>query len=367
MNMTPRERIMAVLNSEEPDKIPVFTYYLTSPLVPGGWYQRLTKRGLGTMAVATLYFSESPSPTMMIENCPYLLDVKYKQIHYIENGIKKCRHTLETPVGHITSVMAADPLSIQIWDWHTEEYFVKQPSDWRVVNYISNGALDKLAPTYEAMERKQDELGDSGIIVLILEKTPWQNAWVHWAGLERAAIDFHEQPEEVQEFIETEKRVHTRIAELAAESPAKFIDFNENMTDMISPKYFREYCLPIYEIYSKQLAGTGKVLGAHMDGRVGHLKKEIAETPLKVIESFTVPPAGDISLTETKSIWPDKMIFMNCAPHLHWAEPKEVRKFYETLADEWGSKKGIILELSEDLPLETVEAHLSAAMDAFGY
>ena len=58
---------------------------------------------------------------------------------------------------------------------------------------------------------------------------------------------------------------------------------------------------------------------------------------------------------------------MNFAPHLHWAEPEEVRKGYEALADEWGSKKGIILELSEDVPPKTIEAHISAAMDAFGY
>jgi uroporphyrinogen-III decarboxylase len=284
--MTPRERIMAVLNGEEPDKIPVSTYY--PPPIPGGWYQRLTKRGLGAMTGAGFY---TPGVSMMDIN-PYLPDVKYIQIHYMESGIKKYRHTLETPVGHITGVMASNPLPIPILIWHIEEYFVKQPSDWRVVNYIFSSVLDKLAPTYEAMERKQDELGDSGIVMCFIERTPWQRAWLEWAGPERAAIDFHEQPEEVQEFIEIQKHLHTRIAEFAAESPAKFIDIGENMTDMTSPKYFREYSLPIYEIYSNQLEGTGKVLGAHMDGRFGKLKKDIAESPLKVIESFTVDVFG---------------------------------------------------------------------------
>ena len=32
-----------------------------------------------------------------------------------------------------------------------------------------------------------------------------------------------------------------------------------------------------------------------------------------------------------------------------------------------GSKKGLLLELTEQLPLETAEAHMSAALDAFGY
>ena len=365
MSMTPRERMMAVLNGEEPDKIPVVTYLMAQVSdigAGGGWYRRLSERGLGTMAFASFYTPHSETSIN-----PYLPDVKYIQIHYLENGLKKFRHTFETPVGHITGVKAYSPLPISNLIWQTEEFFVKEPSDWRVVNYISNGVLDKLAPAYEAVERKQDELGDSGILLCWVDRTPWQKAWVIWASLERAIIDFHEQPEEVQEFIEIQKRLHTRIAELAAECPARFINFNENMTNMISPKYFREYCLPIYEIYSKQLEGTDKVLSAHMDGRLGSIKKEIAEAPLKVIESLTVPPAGDISLTEVKKIWPDKIVFMNFAPHLHWAEPKEVRKGYEALAEEWGSKKGIILELSENLPPEKLEAHVSAAMDAFGY
>ena len=104
-----------------------------------------------------------------------------------------------------------------------------------------------------------------------------------------------------------------------------------------------------------------------MDGRLGNLRKEIAETPIDAVESFSVPPTGDLTLAEARSIWPGKMIFVNTASHLAWAEPEEVRRFYEALAEEWGSKKGLLLELSEQLPLETVEAHMSAALDAFGY
>ena len=104
-----------------------------------------------------------------------------------------------------------------------------------------------------------------------------------------------------------------------------------------------------------------------MDGRLGNLRKEIAETPLDVLESFSVPPTGDVSLAEVRKIWPDKTVFMNTASHLAWAEPEEVRTFYEALAQEWGSKNGLLLELSEELPPETVGAHMSAAMDAFGY
>ena len=64
---------------------------------------------------------------------------------------------------------------------------------------------------------------------------------------------------------------------------------------------------------------------------------------------------------------PDKILFVNTPPHLAWAEPEEIRKGYEALTEEWGSKKGLLFEHSEEMPLEKVEPHLSAAMDVLGY
>jgi uroporphyrinogen-III decarboxylase len=263
--------------------------------------------------------------------------------------------------------MMTNPMAHVAYVDTPEEYMIKQPSDWRVINYVLRGIIAKLSPSYEVVQQAEDVLGNSGVTVGLIGKTAWQRAWTDLAGPERAVIDFHEQPEEVQEYIELNRRWHARLAEIAAECPAKCIIIGENISDMISPKYWRKYCLPIYEMYRKQLEGTGKTLGVHMDGRLGHLKKEIAETPINLIDSLTVPPTGDVSLAEAKRIWPDKTIFVNTAPHLAWAKPEEVRKGYEALASEWGSKKGLLLELIEELPLETVEAHMSAAMDAFGY
>ena len=369
MGMTPRERILAVFNGEEPDKTPVCVPEDVLRYHPGDWSQRLQERGMGLIrgtAISQPNMRSSFSGGLI----PRLTDVRYTRTDYFEKGVRKYRQTWETPVGSITGVMMTNPGDYAAYGYSPtpEEYVIKQPSDWRVVNYFLKDILDNLVPTYEGFERAEEEIGDRGVTVPWIYKTAWQRAWIQLAGPERALIDFHEQPDEVQEYIDLSNRWHTRTAEFAAGCPAKFVNIEENMTDvMTSPKYYREYCLPIYEIFSKQLAGTGKILGAHMDGRLGNLKKEIAESPLNVIESFSVPPTGDVSLSEVKKIWPDKMVFMNTASHLAWAKPEEVRTFYEALAEEWGTKKCLLLELIEQLPPETVESHLSAAMDAFGY
>ena len=348
MSMTPKERILSVLNGEEPDRIPVCVHAQMLTQYPGGWYRRLKERGLGLIRPAGFY-----RPVWVLTASrpnPHLPDVKYTRTDYAEKGVWKCRLIYDTPAGSITGVWMANPAAHLTTIETPEEYFIKQPSDWRVVNYIIKGIVDGLAPSYRSFTRAEEEIGDDGIAIIFLGYTAWQRAWIELAGPERAVIDFHMKLDGVQEFIDLHKRWHTRLAEFAADSPAKFVDIGENISDMTSPNYYREFCKPIYEIYSKNFEGTGKVLGVHMDGRLGSIKKDIGETPINVVESFSVPPTGDISLTEVKNIWPDKKIFMNTASHMAWAEPAEVREFYEFLADEWGSKKGLILELVEQLP-----------------
>jgi len=363
MGMTPREGILAVLGGEEPDRTPVCVYEALLPQHPGDWCQRLQKRGMGIIRSGRLFRPVWSS----FGGDPRLPEVSYTRTEYVEKGVRKYRQTWETPAGSLTGVMMANPTAVAVLLPTPEEYVVKQPSDWRVVNYITRQILDNLVPAHESFERADREIGDAGVTFVSVGSTPWQRAWIELAGPERTVIDFHEQPAEVQEYIDLSMRFHTRLAGLVIEHPCRFVNVSENMSDMTSPRYFRDYCAPIYGMYGKQLEGTGKVLGAHMDGRLGSLRSAIAETPLNVLESFSVPPTGDISLAEVKDIWPGKMVFMNTASHLAWAEPEDVRAFYEALAAEWGSKKGLLLELSEELPPETVGQHMSAAMDAFGY
>lgn len=359
--MNARERMMVVLGGEEPDKIPLMALDNLRVGSQGGWLRRLVKRGLGVVRFIPTY-----KPMYRYHNF-YLEDVQYSQTHYIEKGVQKYRQTYETPVGTVTGVMVKNPGEVSVsWDLR-EEYFVKEPRDWHVINYLFRGILDQLAPSYEAFGRNEDELGDTGIVYGIVGKTPFQRAWVELAGLERTCFDFEDKHEGFQEFIEIQRQLHMRKAEITAESPAKFIDVTDNITDVISPKYYTEYCIPFYEFYSEALKGTDKVLGAHCDGRLRHLIKEIGESPLNVIESFTIPPLGDVSLTEAKLAWADKMLFVNCPPHVNWGSPEEVKDAYAAILEEWGGKKGLIIEHSEDIPLEKLEMNLSVALDVLGY
>jgi hypothetical protein len=357
--MDARERLLALFRGGEPDKVPVWAADQLQPGPQGGWVRRLTKRGLGIRKIAFPYTPVFLPPF----GIPIFDGLTYTKVHYIEAGVQKNRHIIETPVGTLSSV---DTWSSSGIASNTEEYFVKKTSDWQVVNYIFLRIIQDLAPNYSDIEREEDALGGDGLTVAFIDKTPIQRAWTELASIERAFIDYKENAEEFLQFLDTQRKLHERVAEIVAGSPAEVILINDNITNVISPSLYVEFCQPYYEIYAKALQGTGKTLAVHMDGSLAHLVDEISESPFDVLDSFTIPPVGNLSLEEARFRWRGKILTINCPPHLAWAEKKELRAGYAKIEEAWGSKGFAIVHV-EDLPLERVEAHLAAALDAYGY
>lgn len=357
--MTPRERAMAVLNGEEPDLTPIYGYTNMRIYSQGGWIRRCMERGMGKVAITAAYNSGYPFPTINV-------DIKLDRKIYIEDGVVKNLEVIETPVGTVSQILRWN--TVDYVSPNYEEHFVKKTSDWRVINYVYKAYLAALQPNYQYFNIVEDEVGESGFTYAWIEKTPFPRAWVELSTYQQVLVDFQMESPEVLEYVDIQYRIHEKIAQICAESPCKFLNFGEHITDVVSPSYYRKYCMPVYEIYRKALAGTDKVFSCHMDGKFGQLKKEIAETPFNAFESFTTPPNGDVSLTEARELWPNLIVMMNLPAHLAFSKPEEIRAGFESIKAELkGSKKGFMLVHSEEIPLDKLEPMLNIAMDVFGY
>ena len=324
--------------------------------------RRLSARGLCITHIVPPYKPTFFYPSMMN---PHLDDVVYSQTYYRENGVNKIRHTLETPVGSVYAVVGKNP-NDNLAAGSPQVPFVKEPSEWRVINYVFEGMLDQLRPNHAEIELDQEDLGETGVTIAVVDKTPFQRAWIELASLERAVIDFKEKPDGLGEFVDIQRRFHEKAAEITAECPTPYVLLIDNITNIISPRLYEEYCLPYYKIYTDAFKGTDKKLCVHFDGRFRHLKEGIRNSTFDVIDSFTVPPVGDVSILEAKEFFPDKLIFVNLPPHLAWAGADELREGYGKIVDEWGSKV-LTIEHVEDMPQNTLERHLSVALDVCGY
>jgi hypothetical protein len=188
--MDARQRHLAVLHGQEPDKVNVAAAAGLREGPHGGWMRRLSARGLCITHILPPY-----RPMFFYSGMinPHLDDVVYGQTHYREKGLDKIRHSLDTPVGSVYAIVAKNP-DDNVAEGSTEIPFIKEPSDWRVINYVFRGMLDQLKPNYEEIELDQEDLGGTGVTIAIVDRTPFQRAWIELASLERAAKANFRQP-----------------------------------------------------------------------------------------------------------------------------------------------------------------------------
>jgi len=360
--MNPKERHLAVLMGEEPDKVEITIAEGLRVGPSGGLLRRLSARGAGITHIIPPY---RPNFLYDFSINPELEDVIYSKSFYIEGGIRKCRHTFDTPVGSIWSVTGQHPQNY-VETSSPLIPFIKEPADWDILNYIFREMTNHLMPNYEEMELDQEDLGETGYTIAVLEKTPFQRAWIEVASLEKAVHGAMKETEQFVKFVEIQKEYHQKAAEITAGCPSLHVLLIDNITNVISPKLYQKYCQPFYKIYFDCFQGTNKKLAIHFDGLFHHLLKIMRESSFDIIDSVTVPPTGNVSLTEIKTFLPDKQISVNLPPHLAYSDPVEIRKGYNQIIEEWGSKT-LTIEHVEDLPPKVLESHLMAALDVCGY
>jgi hypothetical protein len=118
--------------------------------------------------------------------------------------------------------------------------------------------------------------------------------------------------------------------------------------------------MPCYERQRQRLVGTGKRLAVHMDGRLRSLLQPIGEAAFDILEAFTPAPMGDVSVREARAAWPHKALWLNFTSSMHLAASEAIEAHTRQLIEEAGSKRGLAIGITEDVPLEHVARSLGA-------
>lgn len=360
--LTPYERHLAVINQQEPDRVDVVFADGLREGPTNGVVRRLTQRGMGVTHIVPPY-----KPMFFFDHMinPFHEDIVYIKKHYCEHNVWMIQHIFETPLGTIDAIVGVNP-GVNVMTHANKTYFVKTDADWLVINFIFQKMIDRMVPNYDEILHDQADLGTAGTTIAVVDKSPFQRAWIEMAGIQKTAFDFRDKPDSFLEYLDIQEKFHKKAAEITAGCPAQHITMIDNITNTISPKYYREYCMPYYDLYTSALAGTGKKFAVHHDGLMKHIAKEIHDASFNILDSFTMPPVGNISLSDARQLFPEKVISVNLPPHLAFGSRQELLEGYEIILSESGNKQ-LIIEHVEDMPEETLENHLTAALDVCGY
>ncbi|MFA5264209.1 MAG: uroporphyrinogen decarboxylase family protein [Opitutaceae bacterium] len=285
--------------------------------------------------------------------------VEHRQVEitsreYFENGHKLTRRTIHTPVGEVWQTLEPDQAYASNW---IREHFIKGPEDYAVMEaYLRDGVYHD---NYGAIREAKRRIGDDGLVLVRVGKTPLQEMLYLMMGYEQFAVDFYENKELFDGLHATMVKRSQELYELAADAPVEILQLADNITvDAIGPERFQNYLMPEYAKLKVRLAGTGKLPAVHMDGRLHGLEDQIAGAACDIIEGLTPPPMGDVSIRNARLAWPGKALWINFTSSVHLEPPEQIEAHTRQLLSEAGSKRGFAIGVTEDAPPEALECSL---------
>jgi len=337
-----KERAMAVYRGEEPDRIPWLIY---EPLCPRGYMARILRnKGLGLKVSAPVWRTETPH-----------VKVETRTV-----GDIICE-TFHTPLGEVSMKRKIGLREGAGGSWIVE-HPIKSLSDFEIVEFIVEDTV--YTPDYEPLIKAEENLGGDGIVYVWAGRSPIQEMQVELMGYRMFAVSLYRYPKEFESLYRVlEKRADERYR-IISESPVEIVNGTDNInSEIVSPKLYEKYVMPFYEKQANLLHRKGKILEDHMDGKLKRLKNLISETALDVVEAFTPPPMGDLTLAEARAAWKDKVISLNFPESVFLEGLEAVEKQAIKILREAGRGDNLIITVTEDIPPKYRWAGLSTITD----
>ena len=358
--MTSKERMLRALRREVPDRVPASVhqwqdYHLKKYL--GGIDALAAFRRVGLDASITYcptIAPQSPDWRCAVQESRDADGHRVQHVRYI------------TPEGTLTTATVAHETT----GWVTE-YLVKRPEDVEL--------LDKYEPLprldHAALAREYDRLGDDGILRGFI----WGHhggCWQHAAalyGLENLILATHRDPAWVHHFLRLLQKKKLRF--IAESMPGAKYDLIETgggqgSSTCISPKLFKEFCLPYDREQHDALHAVGLRSVYHTCGGMMPILELIVENRCDASETLTPPDmGGDARPAEMKARIGDKVCLIggvNQFQVLDLGTKEDVRQEVFRLFREFGPGGGYIMSPSDhffETPVENLQAYADAARE----
>jgi len=337
--MTMRERMLAVIQGRDHDRVP-FAQYSGLAAPDEEVWSLIGRENMGLLSWTSVHRAETP-------NC------RWEHVEIEREGRSGVRNTLHTPEGSLTEEKLREPA---YGTYTALEHFVSEPGDYRVLAcYLRDMVVkEDSAP----LEQTLAWLGEDGLPMVATNRTPWQQLWVQWVSLEDLGLHIVDCPEEVEEcaslMADIERRIHRIIADVAHRLPVSFVDVPDNITaPVIGERLFRRYCTPLYRNLADTLSDLDIPVVVHMDGDLRPLWQAIGESGVRGLDSMSPPPDNDTSVAQALSMWPYMRVLVNFPSSVHLAEPRVVYETAMRLLEESRGTGRLQIQISENVPAHT--------------
>ena len=188
---------------------------------------------------------------------------------------------------------------------------------------------------------------------------------IGWMGLETFAVEWAERRDEILLLVEALNIKLREFHRMLAEAPITHANLGGNeVTEVMGPVRYEEFCLPLYDECAEIFHRKGKLLGPHMDGNNKGWSDLLARSGFDYIEAFTPAPDTDMTLSEALSAWPDKVLWINFPSSVHLSGVKEIKQITRELLEAAAGTNRLIIGITEDMPPDRWRDNPVAIADA---
>ena len=376
--MTDRERMLAAIRGETPDRIPWVPRLefwhrarrrhntLPDELRPLSLVEIAGRLGAGYYSVIP-DFTDTRDELDMIDRALGIYRLPVLPYRVTLEGVDRrvLRHGRETVVEYHTpegSVRTSTVFTEEMLDagasvpW-TVEHAIREPKDFETVGYIFEHA--RVEPQLDGYLDRQRRAGERGIVVAFVSGAacPMHHVLKELMTIEQFFYARHDRPEAIERLADRMQPFYESIRQCAANSPAEVVLLGANYDDSITyPAFFREHILPALRGCADVLHRRGKFLMTHTDGESRKLLPLFLEAGFDVADSVCPHPMTSVHLDEFLSAFRDRITVMGGIPAVllcrDSAQWEDFRRFVDGVLDRYGCAGRFILGVSDMVTAE---------------
>lgn len=324
--MSPRERVLAVLNGEKPDRLPFvdrlelwhrgLSYTGTLPARFAGLSLMDIHRavGMGRQRYLSPYslrlcgvevISRFEDKVIWHETDP-VVDRFPDMEHLSPERPGVVYSEIITPAGNLTVEHISVPESLASG---ARGYMRKHPitcdDDYAPVEYILEHM--EYVPQFERLRAAEAEIGEYGMVAPSMLRLPYQQLLIDYFSTEQFFFALYDAPVAVARLLDLLDQRCLEFVDNLADLDTPYVQFGDNLDGMMTnPQIFRKYMLPTYQRYIDRLHLQGKRVGSHTDGNIQPLFALLAESGLDVCESISPAPLTPFTFADVWHAWRDK-------------------------------------------------------------
>ncbi|MBU7004022.1 MAG: hypothetical protein HXS50_00550 [Theionarchaea archaeon] len=188
-----------------------------------------------------------------------------------------------------------------------EDFPIRSPEDFEILEHIYRTRAYE--PNDGSVEKLEEVVGDSGVVMAFEGTTPVQELIQGWMGLRGFHSHLLRHASDLENLMATMHESNLDRYEIMAESPLEFNCIIEN-TDitLVSPRIYAKYSRGHVKDFVDAMHRGGKVALVHMCGKIDGLLPLIKETGLDGIDCLTPKPLGDVDFGRVYEIFGDRFV-----------------------------------------------------------